>query len=379
MDKGFPRAGKTTARFKAIDWLRGLSVLFMIECHCLYFLSPSLERTPEWYRLQNINGLVSVAFLFAAGFALGLVGARAAGDAQTRARRSKRTLLRIAEVFALALYINQFAHDVISNPIWLLRLDILSCIVAGLLVVWAVITGCRGRNGVALGLLAGLWLSVLIGSLWTSGYRSESVFIGLINNSTGAMFPLFPWTGYLLLGGVMGVLGSHPTQGRLRLVIGLAVTTALTLALAMTQADRWPWRPFADLKLDTYLVSNACERIWKLGVICLTLMAVEKVTTLVAAVARVLKPVSVVLEYFSGKALSGYFAHLTLLYGFLGIQITQVWHRKSSWGQYWWRLGVMYCLTALVCYGLHRARRGIEAMIRNARGVPATAATAGAA
>lgn len=379
MDKGSPRVGKTTARFKAIDWLRGLSVLFMIECHCLYFLSPSLEHTPEWYRLQNINGLVSVAFLFAAGFALGLVGARAAGDAQTRARRSKRTLLRIAEVFALALYINQFAHDVISNPIWLLRLDILSCIVGGLLVVWGVITGCRGRNGIALGLLTGLWLSVMIGTFWISGYRSDSIFIGLINNSTGAMFPLFPWTGYLLLGGVMGVLGSHPTRGRLQLVIGLAVMTALTLALAMTPADRWPWRPFAELKLDTYLVSNACERIWKLGVICLTLMAVEKVTTLVAAAARVLKPASAVLEYFSSKALSGYFAHLTLLYGFLGIQITQVWHRKSSWGQYWWRLGVMYCLTALVCYGLHRARRGIEAMIRNARGVPATAATAGAA
>src|SRR4051794_12200605 len=171
MDKGFPRAGKTTARFKAIDWLRGLSVLFMIECHCLYFLSPSLDRTAEWYQIQNINGLVSVAFLFAAGFSLGLVGARAAGDVQTRARRSKRTLLRIAEVFALAFYINEVSHDVISNPIWLLRLDILSCIVAGLLVVWAVITSCRGRNGMALAVLIGLWLSVMIGTFWASGYR----------------------------------------------------------------------------------------------------------------------------------------------------------------------------------------------------------------
>jgi uncharacterized membrane protein len=379
MDKGLPRAGKTTARFKAIDWLRGLSVLFMIECHCLYFLSPTLDRTAEWYQLQNINGLVSVAFLFAAGFSLGLVGARAAGDIQTRARRSKRTLLRIAEVFALAFYINEVSHDVISNPIWLLRLDILSCIVAGLLVVWAVITSCRGRNGIALSVLATLWLSVMVATFWASGYRGGGIFIGLINNSTGAMFPLFPWTGYLLLGGVMGVLGSHPTSGRVRLVVGLAVMTALTYALAITAADKWPWRPFADMKLDTYFVSNACERLWKLGVICLALTAIEKVTTLVTAAARVLKPASAVLEYFSGKALSGYFAHLTLLYGFLGIQFTQMWHRKSSWGQYWWRLGIMYCLTALVCYGLHRARRAIEAMIRNARGVPAVPVAASAA
>jgi hypothetical protein len=39
----------------------------------------------------------------------------------------------------------------------------------------------------------------------------------------------------------------------------------------------------------------------------------------------------------------------------------------------------MYCLTILVCYGLHRARRGIEALIRNARGVPAVPAAASAA
>src|SRR5206468_2912693 len=133
------------------------------------------------------------------------------------------------------------------------------------------------------------------------------------------------------------------------------------------------------MKLDTYLVSNACERLWKLGVICLTLTAIEKVRTLVTATARVLKPASVVLDYFSGKSLSAYFAHLTLLYGFLGIQFTQMWHRKSSWGQYWWRLGIVSWLAALVCYGLHRARRGIEAWIRNARGVPVTPAAASAA
>jgi uncharacterized membrane protein len=379
MDKGIPRAGKTTARFKAIDWLRGLSVLFMMECHCLYFLSPTLERTPEWYQLQNINGLVSVAFLFAAGFALGLVGARAAGDPLTRARRSKRTLLRIAEVFALALYINQVSHDFLSNPIWLLRLDILSCIVAGLLIVWTVITVCRGRNGIALGVLAALWLSVMVGTFWASGYRGGGVFLGLINNSSGAMFPLFPWSGYLLLGSVLGVLGSHPTSGRTRLVVGLVIMTALTFALAMIPAGKWPWRPLAEMKLDAYLVSNACERLWKLGVICLTLTAIERLTTLVTVAARALTPFSVVLEYFSGKALSAYFVHLTLLYGFLGIQFTQVWHRKSSWPQYWWRLGVMYCLTILVCYGLHRARRGIEALIRNARGIPAVPTAASAA
>jgi uncharacterized membrane protein len=377
MSRELTGVGRTTARFRSIDWLRGLSVLFMIECHCLYFLSPSLEKQPDWYRLQAINGLVSVAFLFAAGFSLGLVGARAAGDAKTRARRSKRTLLRIAEVLALSLYINQVSHDVITNPIWLFRPDILSCIVAGLLMVWGVVTVCRGRNGLALSLLTGLWLSVMVGTLWASRYRGEGNFLGLLNNSTGAMFPLLPWTGHLLLGGMMGVLAAHPKSGRARLTWGVAAMTGVALLLAMTPVGEGVWRPLAAMNLDTYLVSNAFERIWKLGAICLLLAAVERVATQVGAVAWGLRPVTTVLEYFSGKSLSAYFVHLMLLYGFWGVQFTQVWHRKSSWGEYCWRLGVMYCLTALVCYGLHRARRGVEAFIRNrssAQGVVAAEA-----
>src|SRR4051794_26717490 len=164
MDKGTPRAGKTTARFKAIDWLRGLSVLFMIECHCLYFLTPSLERTPAWYELQSINGLVSVAFLFAAGFSTGLVGARAAGDPVTRRRRLKRTLLRIAEIVALATYIHVVNHPVFTQPAWWARIDILMCISLGLVILWAVVTACRGRNGLAATMLFALWLTLLFGT-----------------------------------------------------------------------------------------------------------------------------------------------------------------------------------------------------------------------
>ena len=77
-----------------------------------------------------------------------------------------------------------------------------------------------------------------------------------------------------------------------------------------------------------------------------------------AASTRLVRPIGVVLEYFSKMALSAYFAHLWLLYGFWGIQFTQVWHRKSNWYEYWWRLGVVWCLTALVCYGLHRCGEG---------------------
>ena len=147
MPRELQGAASTSHRIKAIDWLRGLSVVFMIECHSLYFLLPSLEKTADWYRLQAINGLVSVAFLFAAGFSSGLVVSRAAGDAVTRRRRSKRTLLRIVEVLALSFYMHLVWYPGITQPWTLLRVEILMCICIGLLMVWGIVTLCRGRHG----------------------------------------------------------------------------------------------------------------------------------------------------------------------------------------------------------------------------------------
>jgi uncharacterized membrane protein len=382
MPRELQGAASSSHRIKAIDWLRGLSVVFMIECHSLYFLLPSLEKTQAWYRLQAINGLVSVAFLFAAGFSSGLVVSRAAGDAITRRRRSKRTLLRIAEVLALSIYIHFAWYPVLTQPWTLLRVEILMCICIGLLMVWAIVTMCRGRHGLPAGALLALWGTITAASLWTGAYRGGYAISSLFNTSTGSMFPIFPWVGYLLLGGIVGIFAAHPHSGRRWMTCGLAALTAVAMLLALTPLGDalWRWcgtmRLFGDAKPDVYLVSNSFERIWKLGATCLVLLGAEWVAGKAGAAAwtRVLRPIGVVMEYFSKMALPAYFAHLALLYGFCGIQFTQVWHRKSNWVQYGWRLGALWCLTALVCYGLHRARRGIEWMIRNLRGTPKTAA-----
>jgi uncharacterized membrane protein len=293
-----------------------------------------------------------------------------------RRRRSKRTLLRIAEVVGLSLYINAANHPVFSQPAWWLRVDILMCISIGLLMLWAVVTACRGRNGVTVGALLGLWLALLLGTFWAAPYRGGEIVTGLLNNSNGSLFPVFPWCGYLLLGGAMGVLASHPTAGRRRLVIGLALMTGLGLLVAMTPVGPRLWRPFAEAKLETYLVSNTFERLWKLGAVCLALLAIERATqwAALARAAFAVRPVGGVLNYFSRTALSAYFVHLSLLYGFLGLQFTQVWHRRSTWDQYAWRVGVMFVLTAAVCHALHKARLAIEGVIRTtlaARGEPA--------
>src|SRR5579871_3674398 len=93
------------ARIKAFDWLRGLAVLFMIQCHALSLLTPE-RRAGELARaLIWLDGLVAPSFIFSAGFSLALVQARgaAAGNRLSRVRKTSRRLL---EVLFIACLVN---------------------------------------------------------------------------------------------------------------------------------------------------------------------------------------------------------------------------------------------------------------------------------
>src|SRR6202048_4331511 len=88
-------------RVRAIDWLRGLAVLLMIQTHALGLLRPELRGGAAFNELQWLDGLVAPAFILAAGFSLALTQVRAAaagGSADARRRRMLKTLRRIGEV-----------------------------------------------------------------------------------------------------------------------------------------------------------------------------------------------------------------------------------------------------------------------------------------
>ncbi|HEX8825464.1 MAG TPA: heparan-alpha-glucosaminide N-acetyltransferase domain-containing protein [Archangium sp.] len=68
----------THERVRAIDWLRGIAVLFMIQCHALVLLRPELRQSHTTKLLLKLDGLVAPAFLFSAGFALAMLLVRSA-------------------------------------------------------------------------------------------------------------------------------------------------------------------------------------------------------------------------------------------------------------------------------------------------------------
>ncbi len=199
-------AGRLEQRIQSFDWLRGVAVVFMVQTHTVMFLlEPSLKSSTLYRVLMRFDGLVAPSFIFAAGFSLALVQVRGAG----KPGRVRKTLRRIGEVLAVATFVNWCWFPVVREPKWLLRIDILHCIGLSLLLALPVLVALASRPRVLRWVMLGLAVAAFaVTPLARDVTGWPSLFL---NQSSGALFPLLPWAGYVLLGasaGATAALGS---------------------------------------------------------------------------------------------------------------------------------------------------------------------------
>lgn len=324
-------------RVRALDWHRGLAVLVMIECHCLVLLHPSLDNHPLRLWLNGINGLVAPSFIFAAGFSLAMVMARAAVDPAGRRERAFKSLVRICEVLAVANLLKWQLWPVRQDPSWWLRVDILSCIGYSLLVLWAfVFAGGNRPRGIAAAMGA-LGILVFAASPWTETVTGGGPLRHFVNNRTNSPFPFLPWAGYAFLGASLGGLMSIPEKGLTLTVRGLVAMFALGTAIAWggpVLSKIYPW--------DVWFLTNAGERIWRVAAIALVLVGVEQFGARKGFAMR--NPLTWLLEFYGTQSLSVFYFHIILLCGwsftvpfdgFLWIRTVGNLHHKCGWAGFW--------------------------------------------
>jgi uncharacterized membrane protein len=216
-------------RIESFDWLRGVAVLFMIQCHSVMFLlDPSLKDSSLYKGLLKLDGLVAPSFIFAAGFSLALVQVRSASKG-SRAQRVRRTLRRLGEVLAVATLVNWMWFPVFREPRWFLRIDILHCIGLSLLIALPLLSGLAGRPPVLRWVTLALAVAVFAA---TPLFKDTTGFPSLfLNSSSGAMFPLLPWAGYVYLGASAGATAA---SGDLRqLVVWIVLLLVLGLGFGL--------------------------------------------------------------------------------------------------------------------------------------------------
>jgi uncharacterized membrane protein len=352
----------TPARVRAIDWLRGIAVLVMIQTHALSLLRPELRAGSFFNALQWIDGLVAPAFIFSSGFALALTQVRAAlasNAAAARAQRLRRTLRRLFEVLFVATLMNWMWFPIFREPRWIIRIDILQCIglslVLALPALFLLAPRPRALRWTALGLAAlAFFVSPLV----------ERVPVPLghfVNVASGSTFPLLPWGGYVYLGAAVGAATAvGGPRACARWLVGFAGLGLFLWFLTPQLSAAYPPHEFWITN-----PANHARRLTQVSLIALALLGAEQLRS---GAWRAPAPVRF-LEVFGTSSLAGYFLHEALLYyRIFGFSFHRVWGERCSWGLYWFLLTVLIAATFALTVLVDRLYRRADQLFAGPRG-----------
>lgn len=195
-----------------LDWLRGVAVLIMIQGHVFDAWTRVSDRDRAEYQWTTlVGGIGAPMFLFLAGVALALGAGRRLRSGRSEAEAAALARRRGWQIFALA-FLFRLQSWLISGgapETTLLKVDILNVMGLSMLasaLLWGLGRG-RGSRAVLLSAAA------VAATMLTPLVRSAAMFAPLpdpveayLRPSPGlTTFTLFPWAGFLLAGGAVGL------------------------------------------------------------------------------------------------------------------------------------------------------------------------------
>jgi uncharacterized membrane protein len=207
-------------RYPYLDWLRGLAILIMIQCHAFNsFTRVDLREGGPYVLSQFVGGMAAPLFLFMAGMTTGFQ-MESLAQREPNARRRwlvalKRGgyILAIAFTFRFTNWLFSMPHTTVNE---LTKVDILNCMGVGLalLAVCAIFEGAaRVRFAAGVGLAIALVSPIVANFDWSGApsllqdYITPSPRVG--------RFPLFPCASYLALGLAAGSIVKRAAADRI--------------------------------------------------------------------------------------------------------------------------------------------------------------------
>jgi uncharacterized membrane protein len=314
-------------RILAFDLVRLLAMLMMIQGHTLdALLKPDYQAAVWFNRWQFIRGFTAPGFLMLSGFSFMLATSRSWQDYLTLSPKVWRRLRRFV-LFIFLGYAMHFPVHRIADLRWLdaegwrsgLQVDVLQTIGVTLILLQLLVLVARTPKRFAiLSLSASAAVVGLSAFIWAASWpgRLPLSLASYLNGATGSLFPLFPWSGYVLLGAGLGAVFTQANQeGRQRFANALAVS-GFVLAIAGSHLQSLGMRVYA--RLDFWHTSPTLF-ITRAGVVLLIL-------GIALHLKRIPAGVSEVVPRLARESLLVYFVHVCVLYG-------SIWN--SGLRQYW--------------------------------------------
>lgn len=255
-------------RIGYIDQFRGLATIFMIETHVVNaLLLTSLRGQLTFKMLDFLNGFVAPSFLFVAGFSFTLA-LNKKGDAYRKFsgefwRHMKRLLYiwaagYIMHVPYFSLY-KSIHHSTPQDVLSFLGVDILQCIATTLIIVHTgriIVKNDRSFNY----FLYGLFLLFVLGAPLTGAFDFTTVlptfFAQYFNRLHGSLFPLFPWSSFLIAGTIASQKISFEKQSWLNshILINGAIFVVAGLVLMLIHIKLFPEISVTDYSVGWFIL-----------------------------------------------------------------------------------------------------------------------------
>jgi len=308
---------RPAGRIDAVDWLRGLAVVLMIQTHLYgWWPSAAAHATPAFAWSRWLGGLPFRMFLLMAGVAMAIKfeGQLARGvDRRAMVRGSVRRgfeVLLLAYLFRFQEYALSFFWD------WhdLLRVDILNLIGVSMMLAAPLTAPRRGRPQIAVALIVAA-LFVALGPLIGPAHfprwlpRHLTSYIG--GQPPMAWFTLFPQFAWVLVGIAVGHWWTRANRdGRLgrAFIITALGGAALTGTVMLIR------------RYDPYIIRYPSEYVQQLGpgTFCYRLGTIGPLALLgYALTSGPFRGRFSMMRIFGQTSLLVYWVHVELVYGLL--------------------------------------------------------------
>jgi uncharacterized membrane protein len=212
-------------RLLFIDLHRGWALLIMIEVHVFNaMLQPTIKTLGWWYILNFINGLVAPSFLFISGFAFMIASKRKLNDFKKYKFDFWRQIGRILLIWGAGyslhipfLSIQRIQREATPQQMFdFYAVDVLQCIAFGLLLMFLLRLIINKGNIYNIVILILAVFSTVVAPLIDKIDFTQWMPLPIanyINSVHGSLFPLFPWLGFILAGGVISSVYTKMKDG----------------------------------------------------------------------------------------------------------------------------------------------------------------------
>jgi hypothetical protein len=291
---------------------RGYAVLVMIQAHVSNAtISETLQKTTRFHYLDLWNGTIGPAFIFIAGFALGLALERKWNDFLQFHKPLWLHIRRLLFVLALGYWLHL--------PVWSLRQmlhwpdhtylqsDVLHLIAVSLLLVILFALLLRNKTGM-------MWWTALLAVVIVF----TTVFVYQLNPrlyfpaaiaayfDRVSLFPLFPWAAYSFSGTALCLfylrIRNTPAVGKYFLILAIGGVLMTALAFALFYAP-WQYHTYTDVARE-----SPRSFMLRLGVVLF-------VFSLFWFYEQKWRPSASVLNKVGQQSLMVYALHLMIVYG----------------------------------------------------------------